>query len=158
MTTLLETIKTVNGINFKNASLLTGKVSEPCKNDWYDFEYRVITDSYDFLHEDSFEDVVQALKQVSYHGVENYTGGIVASHKLLDIIKTKANANKQAQLCHLMMYLIYGIDNTKTIKWYKGLSENQKNIVTSIVNDYLVEEYNYLVEDIYNYNIKYNGE
>jgi len=87
-------------------------------------------------------------------GIENYTGGIVASHKLIDIVLSRKNANKQAQLFNLISFVLFGVkDNYQINKYYKKLNLEQRSDLNNILNGYIVHTYNQLIE-LYNYNLE----
>ena len=143
---MLDYIKNIKEFNFKTQKEFIQIYGTFCPNDLHHFKL------IEFKEIPIFKELLIDLDITLDIGFQNYN--LFAANKLVDILKTRKNYNKQASLFHVFISLTYGQHEIRNItKYWKKLDDDQKLKLDNVLNNHLVYCYNYQIEQL-NYNLE----
>jgi len=126
--------------------------SAPCVYDYRRFDQLLKSkrDYNDSIKAGDFDTVISILAELFDNRVANYDNGSLLYKNVFNILQSRKNANKTAQLFNVLAHFHFYEDNTYYVtKFYKQLSAQQKEQLNDICSEYLVFEFNKCLEEIY---------
>jgi len=125
--------------------------SAPCAYEYTYFDklsksYREYNDA---IKQCDFNTVIDTLAELFDNRVANYGNGSLMYDQVFTILQSRKNANKTARLFNVLATYYFYEDNTYYVtKFYKQLSEQQKEQLNKMCSDYLIFEFNKCLEEI----------
>jgi len=123
----------------------------PCKYDYRRFDHLLKSkrDYNDAIKQCDFDTVISILAELFDNRVANYDNGSIIYEHLFSILQSRKNANKTARLFNVLARFHFYEDNTYYVtKFYKQISEQQKQQLNKMCSEYLVFEFNKCLEEI----------
>lgn len=135
-------VKTIEEFDYQTQKQFTRLYPKPIKMDFNRFN----KDNRDKTIP-SFED----LEIVAFNiGLENYEHGIINANEIFNILKSTKMCNKKRSLFTVFVHAVYSskISVYHITKYWKTLTQEQKDQLDQILENYLVHEYNKHVEHL----------
>ena len=123
----------------------------PCNCDYRRFDQLLKSkrDYNDAIKQCDFDAVISILAELFDNRVANYDNGSIMYEHVFTILQSRRNANKTARLFNVIATYHFYEDNTYYVtKFYKQLSEQQKEQLNDMCSEYLVLEFNKCLEEI----------
>lgn len=147
----LNEIETIDQIKPALQKKIQRGFSLPCEYDYRFYEQQKNKQNeVSLIKTNDIESVFSLLDEILDCRIVNYAHGSLMYNRLFNILQTRKNANKAAQLFNVLArYYFYESNDYYVTKFYKNLSEENKNKLNKMLNDYIVYEFNACIE---NYN------